>query len=148
MGRPVFRIDPRMPPAAYKSYRIVAPRQTHFRPATCAEVDCPPYLNGWRVRVEGLDPQMLHDAKTSGRRFTELHVAQGETWLVFEAGQPCFQAGEHKTRLDRPEFFVVQDGDHRGNPRGTQARRHTNAADWVNDFAEHQAALSDEQQKG
>jgi hypothetical protein len=144
----VFRLEPAMPPAAYKTYRIVAPPATHFRPASCAEVSCPDFLKGWQVRVEKLSAELLHAAKTSGRRYRELHVAEGENWLVFEAGQPCFQAGEHRTRLDRPELYVVQDGDHRGNPRRTEARRHANAADWVDDFAEHQSKLGDEQQKG
>jgi hypothetical protein len=144
----VFRLEPAMPAAAYKTYRIVAPAATHFRPASCAEVGCPDFLKGWQVRVQQLSPELLHAAKTSGRRYRELHVTEGETYLVFEAGQPCFQVGEHRTRLDRPELYVVQDGDHRGNPRRTEAKRHANAADWVDDFAEHQSKLSDEKQKG
>jgi len=148
MSRPVFRDDPLMPAAAYKTYRIIAPISTHFRPATCTEVQCPNYLKGWKVHVEKLPPELLHAAKTSGRRYRELHVAEGETYLVFEPGQPCFQAGEHKTRIDKPELYVVQGGDHRGNPRGTQTLRHASADDWVNDFAEHQSRLLDEQQKG
>jgi hypothetical protein len=146
--RPVFRLEPAMPAAAYKTYRIVAPVATHFRPATCAEVNCPAYVKGWKVHVEELPPHLLHAAKTSGRRYREMHVAEGETYLVFEPGQSCFRSGEHRTRIDRPELFVVQGGDHRGTPRGTEARRHARAADWVDDFAEHQSRLSDEQQKG
>jgi hypothetical protein len=137
-----------MPAAAYKTYRIIAPPATHFRPASCAEVGCPAYLNGWKVHVEELPLHLLHAAKTSGRRYREMPVAEGETYLVFEPGQTCFQAGEHRTRLDRPELYLVQGGDHRGNPRRTEARRHANAADWVDDFAEHQSKLSDEKQKG
>lgn len=144
MSRP----DPLMPASAYKTYSIVAPLATHHRPATCAEVDCPHYVNGWRVRVEGLDPEMEHAARTSGRRFTELPVAEGETWLVFEAGQPCFQASEHRARLERPELFIVQGGDHRGNPRRTPVRQHVRPGDWVEDFAEHQQGLADAHQEG
>ena len=140
--RPINRIAPKMPAAAYKTYSIAAPLSTHYRPATCSEVDCPRYLNGWRVRVEGLPPELLHAAKTSGRRYRELHVVEGETWLVFEAGQACFLAGEHRKRLDRPELYVVRDGDWRGNPRGTQARRHARPEHWVEDFAEHQDRLA------
>lgn len=142
------RVEPLMPAAAYKTFEIAAPASTHFRPATCAEVDCPHYLNGWRVRVEGLPPEMVHTAKTSGRRFRELRVAESETWLVFEAGQSCFQASQHRTRLDRPELFVVRDGDHRGNPRGTKARLHQRPEHWTEQFAEHQQGLADAHQKG
>ena len=35
----------------YKTYRAVAPVKTHFRPATCAEVDCQNYVNGWKTVV-------------------------------------------------------------------------------------------------
>ncbi|GAA2199945.1 hypothetical protein GCM10009787_48920 [Streptomyces bangladeshensis] len=133
---------------SYKTYAMVSPLSSHFRPATCAEVDCPHYLNGWRVRVEGLAPQDIHAAKTSGRRWIEQRVADGETWLVFEAGQPCFKASQHRTRVDRPPLYIVRDGDHRGNPRGTKARLHQRAADWQEDFAEHQQKLADEIRKG
>ncbi|MGW7786052.1 MULTISPECIES: hypothetical protein [Streptomyces] len=144
----VFRIEPQMGAESYKTYAMVSPLSSHFRPATCAEVDCPHYLNGWRVRVEGLTPQDIHAAKTSGRRWIEQRVADGETWLVFEAGQPCFKASQHRTRVDRPPLYIVRDGDHRGNPRGTKARLHQRAADWQEDFAEHQQKLADEIAKG
>lgn len=146
--QPINRVEPLMAPGAYRTFAIVAPVSTHFRPATCAEVDCPHYLHGWRVRVEGLPPEMVHTAKTSGRRFVEQRIAEGETWLVFEAGQPCFQASEHRTRLDKPELFVVRDGDHRGNPRGTKARLHQRPEHWTEQFAEHQQGLADAHQKG
>jgi hypothetical protein len=148
ISRPVNRVEPAMPPEAYKTFQITAPVSTHWRKATCTEVDCPNYLNGWRVRIEGLDPQMLHAARTSGRRHTELPVAEGETWLVFDAGQPCFRAAEHRKRIDRPELYVVRDGDHRGNPRGTKARLHQRPEHWTEQFAEHQQALADAHEKG
>jgi hypothetical protein len=144
----VFRPDPLMDAAAYKTYSVVSPLGTHFRPATCAEVDCPHYVNGWRVRVEALTPDLLHAARNSGRKYVEQSVAEGETWLVFEAGQDCFKAREHRTRLDRPPLYVVRDGDHRGNPRGTRARLHQNPGNWVEDFATHQQAIADELKKG
>ncbi|PBC71581.1 hypothetical protein BX265_6191 [Streptomyces sp. TLI_235] len=141
------RIQPAMPAAAYKTYRILAPANTHFRKATCAETNCPHYLNGWQVRVEGLDPVLLHAARNSGRRYVEQHVREGETWLVFEAGQSCFQVSQHRIRLDKPELYLVRGGDWRGNPTGEQ-RQHASAADWVEDFGEHQQQLSDEHEKG
>jgi hypothetical protein len=137
-----------MAPEAYKTYEIVVPAGTHFRPATCEEVDCPQYAGGWRVRVEGLPPEMVHTAKNCGRKYEEQHIAEGETWLVFEAGQRCFQASQHRTRIDKPELYVVRDGDHRGNPRGTKARLHQRPADWQDDFATHQQGLADAFQEG
>lgn len=138
----------RVGPEAMKTYQISAPLGSHWRPATCAEVDCPNYVNGWRVRVEGLTPQDLHVARTCGRRYVEQHVAADETWLVYEAGQPCFRASQHRARVGRPELYVVRDGDHRGNPRGTEPRRHTRPEFWVEDFAEHQQSLADKMKEG
>lgn len=142
------RVEPKMPASAYRTFAILAPVSSHWRKATCAEVDCPDYLNGWRVRVEGLDPQMLHAARTSGRRFRELHVTEGETWLVYEAGQSCFRAEQHRRRLERPELYVVRDGDWRGNPRGTPVRQHARPEHWVENFAEHQQGLADALERG
>lgn len=142
------RPEPKMGAESYKSYEIRVPLSTHFRPATCEEIDCPHYLAGWKVRVEGLPPEMVHAARTSGRRFTELPVVEGETWLVFEAGQRCFQATEHRIRVGRPELFVVRDGDFRGNPRKTKARLHQRPEHWQEDFAEHQQGLADAIKEG
>lgn len=142
------RIEPAMAPEAYKTYEIVVPATTHFRSATCEEVACQQHANGWRVRVEGLPPEMVHTAKNCGRKYEEQRIAEGETWLLFEAGQRCFQASQHRTRIDKPELYIVRDGDHRGNPRGTKGRLHQRPADWRDDFAEHQQGLADAFQEG
>lgn len=142
------RIQPQMGPEAYKTYSISAPVSTHFRRATCAEVDCPDFLSGWRVRVEGLPAQLLHDAKTSGRKYVEVQVTEGETWLHYEAGQPCFRVAEHRIRIGKPELFLVQDGDWRGNPRQTRTRMHQKPEFWVEDFGEHQQNIADQIERG
>lgn len=131
----------------YKTYQIVAPLSTHWEPATCQQVGCPDYANGWRVRVEGLPPEMLHAAKNSGRRYRELEVAQNDNWLVFEAGQPCFRASEHRRLLDKQEIFIARDGDYRGNPTGV-VRRHTSPEFWLEDFSEHQERIAQQTQQG
>jgi hypothetical protein len=143
----MFRIDPGLPVQAYKTFQIRAPRATHFRKATCAEVACPHYVEGWRTRVESLTPDLLHAAKNSGRKYTEQRIAEGETWLLFEPGQACFAASEHRVRLDKPELYVVRDGDWRGNPTGRQ-RQHSRPADWVDDFGEHQLAVKQQHERG
>lgn len=142
-----FRLEPAMPPGAYQTYRIVSPAATHWRAASCEEVDCLDWRNGWRVRVEELSPQLLHTATNSGRRYQVLDVAEGEHWLVFEAGQACFRAGEHKVPTGRPELYVVQGGDWRGNPTGMR-RQHSKAEDWVDDFGTHQQKIADQIEKG
>lgn len=140
--------EPKMPAQFYKSYVLSQPLDTHWRPATCEEVNCDHFLNGWQVRVEGLSARQEHAARNCGRRFEELSVAEGETWLVFEAGQPCFYATEHRGPLARPPLYVVRDGDRRGNPLGTKARLHQKPDFWVEDFATHQQTLAAAQQRG
>lgn len=133
-------------PRAYKTYSISAPLATHWRPATCAEVDCPYYLHGWRVRKEHCDEQMLHVIATCGRRYRELAIRQGETYFEFEAGQPCLKASEHRARVERPELYLIRDGDMRGNPTGR--RIEVSGTTWNDDFGEHQERLADLQKEG
>lgn len=130
------RPAPYLGPEHMKTYQIAAPISTHFRPATCEEAGCEQYRNGWQVRIEGLDEQDIYLATHCGRKFSRVSVAEGETYLVFEPGQPCFRSGSHRVRLAREERFLVAGGDWRGNPRN-ERREHANAADWQEDMAGH-----------
>lgn len=141
------RIPPQGRANDYKTYQIVSPLSTHWRPATCAEVECAEYAKGWKLRVEGLPADMLHAAKTSGRKFSELDVTESEHWLVFEAGQPCFRARMHRKLLDKQEIFIARDGDFRGNPTGN-VRRHTSPGFWLEDFQENQDRIAQQIQRG
>lgn len=130
------RIVPQLGPESYKTFQIAAPLSTHWRPATCEEVQCPNYVNGWQVRVEGLAEEDLYLATHCGRSWQRASVALGETYLVYAAGQPCFRSSSHRVRVEREERFVVTGGDWRGNPR-QERREHLNAADWQEDMAGH-----------
>lgn len=141
------RIQPQGRVQDYKTYQIVSPVSTHWRPATCAEVDCPEYMKGWKIRIEGLPPAMVHAARTSGRSYKELDVTENEHWLIFDSGQPCFRASQHRMLLDKQEIFVVRDGDFRGNPTGN-VRTHTRPEHWVEDFSEHQDRVVQQIQRG
>jgi len=148
MNAEVSRIRPLMGADAYKTYEMRSPLSTHFRPATCAEANCQYYANGFQVRVEGLAPKVLNAVQNSGRKYTVQKVADGETYLSFEPGQPCLRESLHRVREDRPPLYIVRDGDWRGNPRGTKARLHQTPDHWVEDFATHQQAIADEIKKG
>ncbi len=141
------RVQPLMPVGAYKTYRMLQPQESHFRPATCAEAGCLAYRHGWKTRVESLHPAQERAIRTGRRRFTEVHVAQGENWLLFEAGQPCFEQSTHRVPVGLPQIYVVQGGDWRGNPSG-YVRRHVNGDDWTDDFATHQDRLATQLQRG
>lgn len=142
--RKLTRLEPQLPAGAMKTYQVIAPVETHYRRATCAEVECGHYINGWRTPIdESTDlgkRQAYYLRNNSGRHFTEdRNLMPGLTMFTFEAGQTCFSA--HQVRLDKPEVYLVKGGDWRGNPAGTKSKQHANAADWVEDFSKHQDAL-------
>lgn len=146
-----MRIPPALPTHHMQSYQIVAPISTHFRSATCAEADCPPYLNGWRTTVdESTDlgqAQAHYIRRESRRKFVEHRDPAGLTVFEFEAGQACFAADQHKVRIERPELFFRRGGDWRGNPTGERYQHHRPEF-WVEDFAEHQQKIADRIQQG
>lgn len=137
----------RMPVGSYKTYAMRSPIQTHFRRATCAEVDCDAFINGWSYRVETLLPEDLYVAKHSGKRYRELHIGPNENYIVFEAGQACFGAPQHVISLHRPEFYFVGRGHHSVfSTRNAVPRK--DAAEWLDDFANHQDKLNTMIQRG
>ena len=135
-----WRPAPSLPTTAMKTYEVLAPTRTHWRKATCAEVDCPHHLHGWATTVQAgsADEALIRRA---GRHFTAQPQPGGFLQFVFPAGQPCFKAHQHRVLLDRQEIFVVRGGDWRGNPRGIPTQRLEPAA-WVDNFAAHQQRLA------
>lgn len=118
----------------YRTYRIVAPKSTHFRPATCEEIECDAWRNGWKTLVPSNSDQALYiRSGASGRRFTEVNDSYdqtiGMTEFIFEAGQRCFRASEHVVPLERDPLFSVRENG--------LTRHHTRADLWTEDFSEH-----------
>lgn len=154
----------KLPAHATKTYEVRTAKETHTRPASCAEVGCQNRACGWiTVADERTDAgqQVAATVRRFGRpvgavlspavaarvrRYLEARAPDGSTHFTFPAGQECFTA--HTVRLDRPALFVVRDGDIRGNPRGTPARIHARGADWVEDSALHQQAIQLAHQRG
>jgi hypothetical protein len=146
------RVRPALAVQHMKTYAISQPMQSHFRKASCAEVECDGYTHGWMTRVPaGSEMAQYILSKQHGRHFTETtghsNLAAGEQEFLFPPGQSCFRASEHRIFLDRPAFFVVRDGDWRGNPTG-RTRQHTRAEDWVDDFRTHQDRIAQAHQRG
>ena len=168
----MFRIAPKMPPSAYKTYALSLPPQTHYRVATCQEVTatcnailkgsvrlgtaeycgeehCGQYAHGWLttidVSTELGQRQANYIRLHSGRSFTVFNADGPIVQFKFDSHQKCF--AEHQLSLEREPLYIVRGGDWRGNPR-RELRQHTKAAYWIEDFANHQQKLVTEIEKG
>ena len=144
----VFRLQPQGRVDQYKTYQILKPVATHFRKATCADVECEHWMLGFKTIIDesselGRD-QGDYIRTQSGRHFTESR-AGALTVFEFPPGQRCF--GSHQKPLDREPLWIVKDGDWRGNPTGHRLQ-HKSGTDWVDDFGEHQEKLHDQIEKG
>jgi hypothetical protein len=148
----VSRIEPLMPPEAYKTYGIARPVRTHWRPATCEEAGCAAFSNGWvstfDLATELGRKQYDYCSHDKTRSFTEQRDGTTLVRLTYGPGNKCFQHGDHKVPLERPARFYVAEGDFRGNPRGIPVRVHRRAEDWCEDFAEHQDAINTAIERG
>lgn len=122
MTRPLNRIEPALPAHMMRTHAVLAPLRTHWRRATCEEIDCEPFLNGWGIAKKHLTEEDVARFRRMGYRFATVQIEEGQDHLWFEAGQQCFRshAEPHMKQLDRPGLFIVRDGDHRGNPRNTE----------------------------
>lgn len=142
-------VDRRVPVAAMKTYSVKFPIETHFRPATCEEVNCPAHTNGWRTYVDESatlgQMQAYHIRSESGRHFKEWRENE-MTVFEFGAGQVCFASSGHKVSLERDPLVFVRGGDWRANTG--LIRRHTNTDDFVDDFANHQQHIADRRNEG
>lgn len=117
--REINRVTPALPAELMQTHQVAMPLTTHWRRATCEEVGCLNHRHGWTLASTGLDDEDMALLKQSGRRWYEEPSDAGPV-LVFEAGQPCLAASEHRIQMDRPPLFIARDGDFRGNPRQTE----------------------------
>lgn len=150
------RLQPALPSRGYKTFQIIAPLKTHFRAATCEEVECAAYVNGFRLFADEAaelgQAQAAYVRRECGRKFTEDRDAAGLTVFTFPPGTKPFASDEHtshKVRLEREEVFLTHPGDWRWRPNaGERHYRHTRSEFWTEEFAEHQQNLADRIERG
>jgi hypothetical protein len=145
-GARVSRIEPVGRTDQYKTYAMLFPTQTHFRQATCEEVMCFNFLNGWKTVVSEGSPQAAIARSLKGSySFTEASIEGGLVEFLFAPGQKCFKWNEHKLPLDRPGHFVVRPGL---SWAPTGQARVMRPLDWVDDFANHQDKIHTALERG
>lgn len=138
---PLNRPAPALAPEFFKTYDVRRPRSTHFRKATCAEVDCPNRERGWRTTCDVStvlgQQQANYIRMKSGRHFTT-KAAGDMVSFTFPPGQECFS--QHTRPLDREPFFRVIQGDWREYGRGQRL----DVRAWLDNFGEHQERLAEQ----
>lgn len=148
----VQRPAPLMPAQSYKTYGMSMPLQSHWRRATCDEVLCEPYRNGFASTFDlstDLGQRQFAFCKADkDRSYTLQRVSQTVVKLVYKPGTPCFNRQSHRVQMGRPPVLYVAEGDFRGNPRRIPARVHQSGENWVEDFSGHVDKLATEIQKG
>jgi len=146
----VTRIEPALPARAFQSYQILAPTPTHWRRATCEEVDCVNYRCGWSSLIDTNTQlgkqQAEYIRRQSGRKFVAEKMPElGFIKFTFEAGQICFS--EHKARIDKPEIYLLRQGDSRTRATGG-IHRFDRADQWLDNFSSHQDRLKTLRERG
>lgn len=144
------RMPPNMAAHEYQTYEIASPRATHHRSASCAEVDCPNRIHGWKTVLDVSKADHARVAnwiRLQSGRFYTIEQPKNSTIVtfIFPSGQNCFIP--HTVPLQRPELFLVKGGDWRGNPMKLPVVQHR-PEDWVDDFANHQDKLATLIQRG
>lgn len=146
---PLHRINRHALPAqAYDTYALRQRPAAKNRRASCAEVDCPQYLHGWRTtidpRSEQGPAQLLYLRNDRTRKTVETRDPSGLITFTYEAGQTCF--APHW--IEMQQLFLVRSGDHRTDPLDRRFRQHTRPEFWVEEFGENQDRLADRAAKG
>ena len=122
-------------------FQASAPLATHWRPATCQEVDCEAHLLGFKLVLdEEAHADQIDALRTlrHGRHFTEHHEVEGFIEFRFPAGQRCFK--HHTTGIGRDPIML-----HGVN---AQVRQHVRAKDWHEDFNETSYQIQEQRKRG
>ena len=104
------------------------PLTTHWREASCKEVDCPHYLLGWETKVDVSTPlgkqQYEYILHMSGRKGNGKKDGDIITFK-FSPEQKCFR--EHKLPIEREPILSIQNG---------YDRRITKTGEWHDEMNE------------
>ena len=129
-----------------QTFRVAMPVSTHWDAASCEDVDCLAYLNGWSLIMPVAEAaDAIATVKASGRaysfRMVDRQTDDGMVEYRFAAGQPCFAASRHIAQTDRPALYI------HGN-RETQQSRVVQTNEWHERFVETLDGLHEIDERG
>lgn len=136
-----FRIEPHLPVHMYRTFAMRSPR----RRATCMEVDCQAFLQGWKTIVPADSAAAHYIRHDSGRGYTEERTPDGLAMFTFHPGQTCFAAHKHGLPAEGEERFAEWRGDWRG--RLSEPVRHSPQG-FTDAFGENQERLKELIERG
>lgn len=142
------RITPAAPHHAFTTFRVRQPLATHFRRATCAEIECENYIHGFKINVDTRTERgqrQAHLIRVSGAAYSVVRLPDGTADAVFPPGTLCFRP--HYRSLFREPLTVVQQGDWR-TPRAARDTRAMPAAEWLDRFGTHQQSIAERVARG
>lgn len=136
-------------PELMRTYQMTQPLDTHYRVATCQEVDCSSYANGWKMGFDLHDDDRAAAARwirdKSGYAFTyELTPDERRVIFTFAAGQQCFQT--HRVFLERDPFMMIRGGS-LGRWTGVK-QAFTNPMSFLDSWATDLDKLNDRREQG
>lgn len=137
----VSRATPQLPPGAMQTFEVDAPLETHWRRATCEEVECAAYTQGWSSDVppdsDGeIRIKQIYDNEIRRGKVTTTKTPEGFIRYHFPAGTECFRRIWHRLPLEREATFTLRSGDYRGTDG--IIRTFKDGPEWVDAFATHQ----------
>lgn len=148
----------RLPAHRRKTFVYDTPSDTHYRKATCAEVECSKYANGFAIPItpsqdiEAFEGTLKQAGYTFARGEGPEHLAAeypaGTRWLVFPPEQRCLESfkNPHRIALDHDPIVSIRGGDFR---MFTGDNQHFNRVDdWVDALQESTQRLHEEIEKG
>lgn len=155
---PMMVFEPNADPQWYKTYEI----QQDLDEVPCDVAYCPDFMLGFVTTVDVSTDLGQKQAAfiragcpdPSGRptrSYVEEDTGPGLVRFTFPAGSRCFAPPDGSPRHRRPrdgeQRLVERGGDWRGNPSGLYIQ-HTRAEFFLESWAENQAALAEQHQRG
>ena len=113
-------------------YQVTWPKNTHFRRATCQEVDCDQFLKGWvtiKIQIDSTEDCYIRNDKT--RKSVGVRMEDNTMSYFFEAGQPCFRS--HRATSKKPPLLTVNQP---GRESARLIRANMDFDEWTDRFNE------------